>query len=74
MALLFLIEQIYLLMNHSDQVFFSLRKDQELESHRSKYELLFDDPDFKGPIAGIMSAAKMRLSRLGLLFRAIFHC
>ena len=49
---------IDLLMNHSDQVFVSLRKDQELESHRSKYELLFDDPDFKGPIAGIMSAAK----------------
>ena len=48
---------IDLLMNHSDQVFVSLRKDQELESHRSKYELLFDDPDFKGPIAGIMSAA-----------------
>ena len=48
---------IDLLMNHSDQVFVSLRKDQELESHRSKYDMLFDDSDFKGPMAGIMSAA-----------------
>ena len=49
---------IDLLMNHSDQVFVSLRKDQGLESHRSKYEMLFDNPDYKGPMAGIMSAAK----------------
>ena len=48
---------IDLLMNHSDQVFVSLRKDQANESHRSKYEMLFDDSDYKGPIAGIMSAA-----------------
>ena len=48
---------IDLLMNHSDQVFVSLRNDQANESHRSKYEMLFDDSDYKGPIAGIMSAA-----------------
>ncbi len=49
---------IDLLSSYSNQVFVSVREDQAQELNRSKYEMLFDDPNLKGPMAGIMSAAK----------------
>ena len=49
---------VNLLSSYSNQVFVSLREDQGQELNRSKYEMLFDEPNLKGPMAGIMSAAK----------------
>ena len=49
---------IDLLSSYSNQVFVSVREDQAQELNRSKYEMLFDAPNLKGPMAGIMSAAK----------------
>ena len=49
---------VNLLSSYSNQVFVSLREDQGQELNRSKYEMLFDEPNLKGPMAGIMSATK----------------
>jgi molybdenum cofactor guanylyltransferase len=53
---------IELLKPYSDEVFVSIRKDQSQELNRSKYPMLIDDLNFKGPMAGIMSAAKHNAS------------
>ena len=51
------LEKIYNLLRHSlEEVFVSVRADQKVEEKRSEFNLIIDQNQYSGPMAGILSA------------------
>ena len=51
------LEKIYDLLRHSlEEVFVSVRADQKVEEKRSEFNLIIDQNQYSGPMAGILSA------------------
>ena len=51
------LEKIYNLLRHSlEEVFVSVRADQKVEEKRAEFNLIIDQNQYSGPMAGILSA------------------